>query len=161
MSKVTINVKSLKRFSSDIKDSTKGVGKALRQWGVRYRAWTQERFDKFSKGGGNWKKLKRKRRRGGDKTSVLRDLGALFTALTPNFIRAPGQFEQQGKLSIIVGYGGPSRHPRGNATIADIASFHQLGKGNLPVREIIVDPDTSLQKDMAKDMERGLDSTYK
>lgn len=33
------------------------VAKALKQWGARYRSWAQQRYNKYSRGGGDWKPL--------------------------------------------------------------------------------------------------------
>lgn len=73
------------------------------KWGARYRSFVQERFDIFSKGGGDWPPLKAStvaRRRKGRKKSkkpratILRDTNTLFTALQPQFRGAPGAIEQ-------------------------------------------------------------------
>lgn len=174
----------------------------LKQWAVRYRAFTQARFDRFSKGGGNWPALKRstllaKARRtmarareqnrvasgsetdsqrekrlkragatyrrekkridaGTAKATILRDTGILFAALQPVFVNAPGQLQERIDHGIRVGFGGPGRHPEGGPTIADIAAFHDAGGGNLPQREIIVDPDQATIDGMRSDAERAL-----
>lgn len=149
--------KGLERASGPIRD-------AIRQWAYRYRGFAQERFDRFSKGRGDWPGLKastiRQRRRGDKRArgkrkraSILRDTGTIFSALEPNFIGAPGQLEKDIPFGVRVGFGGPHKHPKGKATIADIAHFHQSGTGPLPKREIIVDPDRETQEGMAEDME--------
>ncbi len=251
---------------------------AFKQWAVRYRAYTQERFDKFSKGGGDWAPLKestKRRRRTGKKKrpklktfkpkksgilfdkktgnpktnernkkrlgraisadrsaggklghrrrkirkqihalkskkkltpnqkkrlaklsirhanlgaklktfknqasriknrrafnkklaafnakikhTILRDTNTLFTVLTPVFMGRPGSLQQGIQDGIRVGFGGPAAHPSAKRiTIADIAENHQLGKGHLPVRKIIVEPIVSVINAMATDMERAL-----
>lgn len=103
-------------------------------------------------------KRKRKSRAGGPPGvfSILRDTGTLFNALAPVFSRKPGALEQSIPFGIRVGYGGPSRHPKGKASIADIAHFHNVGAGHLPRRQIIVPPDQRTIDDMVSDMERGL-----
>ena len=90
------------------------------------------------------------------KFAILRDTGTLFAALSPTFTGKPGALEEGIPFGIRVGYGGPSRHPDGKATIADIASFHQTGNGKLPVREIIVAPLPNVIEGMARDMQRAL-----
>lgn len=235
---VQVDLGRLKRLAAvvegDLANSSDGpVRKAMRQWAARYRAFLQERFDKYSKGGGDWPPLKYKRKRGGkskgkvksskpqktkhstgsssaeenpneelsktglfklkfkvaarlfkedildlkkellgggkskgsgksgkskgNRTSILRDTGTLFAALQPVFAGSPGAIEEHTPFGVMVGYGGTMKHPSGNATIADIASFHQEGAGNLPVRRIIVPPDDATQTLMAGDMRRALD----
>lgn len=132
----------------------------LKKWAARYRSFAQLRFDRFSKGGGNWKPLApstlRRRRKGKRKNvrkaTILRDTGTLFAALDPTFTSRPGQLEKNIPFGITVGYGGPHRHPKGRVTIADIASFHQEGGPRLPKRELIVKPDGKTLAAMANDM---------
>ena len=140
------------------------MNKTLTQWAVRYRSWAQQRFNSFSRGGGNWKPLAPstiKRRRGAGKmVSILRDIGLLFGALAPAFQNAPGQFEARGPWRVEVGYGGNHKYPNGNVTIADIASFHHFGTSRIPKREIIVDPPSTLVQQMREDARRNLLDAY-
>lgn len=143
-------------------NSQSPVGKALTKWAFRYRAAMQERFDDFSRGGGDWPKLSEKTlqaRRNKDKSSVsiLRDLGILYAVLTPAFLGLPGQLEERISSGIRIGFGGPSKHPEGgSATIADIAYFHHTGAGILPVRTLLVEPEGALLEAMVSDMEKAI-----
>lgn len=117
-STVIVNLEPLKQFASIIENDLRRNGsgpirRAIKQWGRRYRAFARERFDKFSKGGGDWQKLadSTKKRRRGKTYSILKDTEILFAALTPTFQNRPGQFEQDIPFGIRVGYGGPGRHP--------------------------------------------------
>lgn len=164
---VVVNLVPLKEFrgvvQSDLAGATNGpVRRAFKQWGYRYRTWAQQRFDAYSKGGGDWPPLKTKRKRGElAAASILRDTNTLFTALDPTFSNKPGQLEEKIPFGIRVGFGGPHRHPSGTATIADIAMFHDQGMGNNPQRQIIVDPPVQVVLQMARDMERGLATLVK
>lgn len=96
----------------------------------------------------------------GSMYSMLRDTGLLFSALTPVFVNSPGAIEEFVAFGVRVGYGGQHRHSdgpsKGTATIADIASFHQIGNPpNLPQRKIIVSPTDSVKSEMAEDMEKA------
>lgn len=187
---VTIDLTALKKYGAAVDSQLHGtsngpVAKAIRQWGFRYRSWAQERFDKFSKGGGDWPDLaestKRARRQGKGKKqkirkakttgktdrrfkkvnvsgtfSILRDIGLLFAVVSPTFSGQPGALEQKIPFGIRIGFGGPSAHGSSKATIADIASYHQAGKGHLPKREIIVAPPAHVTVQMSGDMERAL-----
>jgi len=138
------------------------MGRMFKTWAQIYRSDMQERFDRYSKGGGDWPPLapstiykrrhgaggrfKRGRRAyrralatGGGQVSVLRDTGMLFAALNPE-PGAPGSFEQIIKDGIIVGYGGGAVHPKARISIAELAAIHDQGKGRVPQREIIVEP---------------------
>lgn len=142
-SSVNINLKGLERFKQQVEAQLNGaegpIRKALKLWAVRYRSWCQQRFDLYSKGGGDWQKLALstiKRRRqgtksnitklkqllaakpqkdsqsvsGGGQYSILRDTGLLFGALSPVFNNAPGSLEETIPFGVRVGYGGPERH---------------------------------------------------
>lgn len=163
---VTLKLEPLKKFQKelerDLKQNTNGpIRKAIKQWAARFRSFVQERFDKYSKGGGDWAPLaestKRGRRGGaGAKHSILRDTGTLFAALAPEFRGGPGQLQEDIPFGVRVGFGGPGLHPNGNATVADIAGFHQTGGPHLPQRKIIVEPDKKTTDKMAEDLERAL-----
>ena len=141
---VNVNLVGLVKYQRMVNDglNSKGgnpVKDALKQWGMRYRAWAQERFDRFSKGGGDWPALAdstvRGRRRGS--STILRDTGTLFAALSPVFASAPGAIEERIPYGLKVGIGGPGGHPSGAATVSQIAQFHQSGGRNLPQRKVI------------------------
>ncbi len=172
MSDVRLNLEPLKRFAAAIRADLRTTGngpirRAMRQWAARYRGFAQQRFDKFSKGGGDWPplaastKARRRKARKGSKGarsfSLLRsDASLLFNALNPTWTRKPGALQQDIQFGVRVGFGGPAKHPGGKATIADIAGFHDSGAGNLPERKIIVVPDARTLVSMANDMERAL-----
>lgn len=141
---ISVDLKGLEKFKASIESQLNGqssgpIHDALKLWAVRYRSWVQQRFDIFSKGGGDWQKLAastiKKRRKGavanvlklrqvleakvkrdpqavtgGGQVSILRDTGLLFNALAPIFAGAPGAIEELIKFGIRCGYGGPQRH---------------------------------------------------
>lgn len=156
---VKVDLKPLERFRALIKnDSTwHKIGK---QWAARYRGFVQERYDRYSKGGGNWPPLKpstiaRRRKRS---SVILRDKGILFAAVTPEFTGQPGAIEENIPFGVRVGYGGSAIHAGTRTTIADIASFHQEGGPNLPKREIIVQPDDKTFTGMVSDAQRAVNA---
>ena len=184
MSSVTIDLRGLNNLEKLVRDGMRGGGKgnpirrAFHQWGARYRGFVQERFDRFSKGGGNWKALSKatvKRRRKGRKrtarsksktfstgsAAILKDTGTLFRALQPGFVSLPGQLEKDIQYGIRVGFGGPGKHPNSRFTIAQIARAHQTGAGKLPKREIIVDPDIRTVAGMQADMQRAVNKAVR
>lgn len=177
---VRLNLEPLKRFLSvmarDLRLGGSGpVRDAMKQWAFRYRSFVRERFDAYSKGAGNWAALSPatiKGRRRGKKgrvvrgvtlvgAAILRDKGILFAALQPTFTGKPGALQRDIPFGVRVGFGGPARYPGGQATIADIAGYHQVGGGRLPRREIIVDPPHGIMNAMAADMERAMEKIAK
>ena len=160
---LTVLVEFRTQVDAQLNGGTGPVADALKQWAVRVRSWLQERFDKNSKGGGEWPALsektiaKRRKGNGDGSPAILRDLGLLFAVLNPVFTGQPGAIEESIPYGVRVGFGGSTAHGNGAATISDIAAYHQEGAGHLPVREIIVTPDNNIQELMSNDMRRALD----
>lgn len=146
-STVIVNLEPLKQFASIIENDLRRNGsgpirRAVKQWGRRYRSFAQERFDKFSKGGGDWQKLAdstiafRKRTtkarrgwKGPRKYTILRDTNILYNALSPLFSGKPGQYQEDIPFGIRVGYGGPARHPIKKAKTKKGRARQKWGKG--------------------------------
>jgi len=160
---VTISLDKLKLWRksirSQLKQSSSGdLTVVFKQWAVRYRSFAQDRFDRASKGDGTWERLSPvtiARRRKGSST-ILRDTGTLFAALAPTWSAPPGSINELIDGGVRVGFGGSASHPEGFATIAQIASYHQVGGGRLPRREIIVQPTSNVIDAFASDLERAL-----
>jgi hypothetical protein len=151
---VKIDLTSLRKFKKDVTSQEK-LQVVYKKWAVRYRSFVQIRFDKASKGDGTWDPLADStiagRRNQSD--TILRDTGVLFNALTPVWVSPPGGVNELLEDGVRIGFGGNASHPSGLATIAEIASFHQEGKGNLPQREIIVEPPQSVIAACVQDLQ--------
>jgi hypothetical protein len=167
---VKVNLAPLKRFPDDVRRGLAGrsgpIRDAVRVWAAMYRSFAQERFKVQSRGGGEWPPLKdstvkrrRKGRRGSNapRASILWNTGTLVGGLTPRFVGAPGQLQEDIPFGVRVGYG-PDPHPgsNGRVTVKDLAQWHQTGAGNLPERPIIVDPDRRTVQMMADEMEDAI-----
>lgn len=172
---VKMNLAPLRRFQDDIRrglaNKSGPIGDSLRVWAAIYRAFAQERFRDQSRGGGQWPPLKEstvrrrrkgRRRSGAPRASILWDTGTLVGALTPRFIGAPGQLEENIPFGIRVGYGrDPHPGANGAVTIQKLAGWHQTGAGNLPERPIIVEPNDRTIQLMAREMEDGIRRSLK
>lgn len=173
---VTVKLGPLLKLSNSVKAQIASAGASgafrnvAKQMAMLYRSFIQERFDRYSKGGGDWKRLSpatiagRRKGKGGGTPSILRDTGTLFHALDPVFAGQPGALEEMIPGGIRVGFGGNKRYADGGAaTVADIATFHdQGGKGNRPPqRRILVDPSEALTKRMASLVEAAMVSEIK
>lgn len=127
-----------------------------------YREWAVDRYERYSKGGGDWSALSprtiaAKRRKGSaHPTWILRDTDRLIKSVSdqnatwfsdlPNF--STGKMEKiKFHPAIHIGIG-ESTYPNG-LTTDDVFDFHQLGKGRLPKREIFVNPPREVQDKMA------------
>ena len=157
---VKLDMTGLRRFSQRLHGqlnlSKPGpVTDMVKQWGARYLTFIRRRYVRYSRGGGDWKPLAPStvRKRRGGRAMVLVDLGILLGALT---IGQPGNLFKRIRGGIRVGFGGPSRHPKGGVSIADIAKFHDQGMGNNPKREIIAEPSAQVVKAMQGDMTRAI-----
>lgn len=165
--KVNLALKGIEHLRLDIEKGLHGtektaIRKAISQWSVIYRSYAMQRFDKASKGDGTWQPLspatiagRRKGKGKGPTAMILRDTGLLFKALSPGVIDAPGALTEDIPYGIRVGFGGPSRHGNGQATIADIAAFHNAGSG-VPQRQIIVGPPDDVQAKMVEVLQKAL-----
>lgn len=168
MADVVVDLRNLKGLQRMLATEARGVGstplrKVYRQWAARYRSFVLRRFVKASRGDGTWPPLKpgtiARRRKGkgvGMIAAILIDTGTLRTALDVQFKKKPGQFQRDIPGGIIVGFGGPARHGKGSATIAEIAAYHQAGKGKLPKRELLVKPNRETVNRMKQDMLRAI-----
>lgn len=146
------------------------IDTALKQWSARMRAFLKARFIRESKGGADWAPLaastvarRRKGKKVGRSSMILRDTGTLLAALGPTS-SAPGSLNQIGPgMSITVGFGGSAKHPgsSGRASIADIAEYHQVGGKHLPKREVVVGPDQHTLDLMQRDMVRAINKRAK
>lgn len=156
------------------------INTALKQWGARYRAFAQRRFDTFSKGAGDWPPIK-PRRHGRDKVAaevkaskgkkprgptILRDTNLLFLALSPAFTGRLGSFQDITSFTVTVGYTDLARHVNketgktSKVSIAQIVRYHDRGAGNLPIRRIIVLPPQHVVDGCKRDMSRALMKIY-
>jgi hypothetical protein len=178
------------------------VDQMHRQWGKRYETFARRRFDRLSRGGGEWPPLAAstlaRRRTGGDDrkryggaktrgdavraidsriaktkagspqrktllksrkrllsgsgTGILRDKGVLYASLViGSFGNAFGP--NAAGTGIRFGFKAVP-HGTSGKTINQIAGYHQRGAGHLPVRRIIVPPDSETVKLMAADAGR-------
>lgn len=158
--KTKLNLKQLERYrrilNADLKGSGNGpVRRAMRQWSHRYKTFIRRRYSRFSRGGGDWPPLSPITIARKGSTGILVDTGTMFGATDPQFFVA-GWLNKSIRNGITVGFGGPGSHPSGEKTIAQLAEIHQTGKGNNPVRKIIVPPDQGTIRLMVGDMRRAM-----
>lgn len=170
MAKVRLDDGNLNRLMRSLRSGMRNLsfsgpfGAMFKQWGARYLAEQRRRYNKNSRGGGDWpplaestKRRRKKARRGYGRRprqhSILRDTGTLFRALT---IGAAGNLFKRIRSGVRVGFGGPKRHPNGDVTIADLAEIHDRGKGRVPQRYLLYPPSQRLQAAMRRDTKRAL-----
>lgn len=122
-------------------------------WGMIYLSFMKFRFIKFSQGGGDWPPLaqstKDGRRGNGDKAAILRNTNLMFASLSAvGFIVLASV---NGDLAVInIKLDLSRRYPNGQATVADVALFHDKGGGRLPQRKIFENPDPLTTNKLAR-----------
>jgi hypothetical protein len=151
---VTVRLAGLNKMLKSLQHPAQSpeIREMLGKWAVVYRTFLTERFVRYSQGGGGWPALKYREPIPG----ILWDTGALLGALSPTDLTAPGGIAEitPDGTGVKVGFGGPAVHPTAErygrmTTIAEIAGFHQVGAGNLPIRDAMADPDAQTINDMA------------
>ena len=178
---VTIKLDGLEHVRKRIRDSSGPVDKMFKQWGRKYLGFIDQRFDKFSKGGGDWAKLDdstvRRRRKGGKKrgginrikaiasrtggkVAILADTGVLKGGLT---VGSAGNMFKRTDKGIRVGFGGFAIHPGSRMLIRDLAIIHDQGvrEKNIPQRQILVKPDARLRRRLNADLKKMLKTIAK
>lgn len=135
--------------------------KELMSWkkssAMKYRSFLYKRFDRFSRGGGNWRKTKAMKR-SKKKKFILRISHTLFKALSAVFRKLPGQFEEFKEGKVLTGIGGPGKHPNANMKVGRLAAIHHHGEGYQTQRKIVVRPDSELKKVLVQDLRSKLKS---
>jgi hypothetical protein len=150
--KILVKVPGLKRIERALTANERLNKEINDAWGVIYRSYTRQRFDKLSKSGGSgeWpditEETKQRRRKGKKKVvgrliAILRDTNMLFAALTTVAGSMLKYFPYTNKIGFVARLESSKKHKKGNATLQEIAEYHHHGEGYLPVRKIIDLPD--------------------
>ena len=158
--RVTIDLRGFKRFQRILKSNRGEVTEAYNDWAKYYAEFTRKRFNRMSRGGGSWRRLKpatiRAKRREGwpwPKRILIRSK-KMRDSLRPRFIRRTSTVKKRG-IGMEISYGTKLKY-RGGPRVSQVMKYHQMGGGNLPRRKIFINPDAETQKKMAKRMERAM-----
>lgn len=157
-----INIEPFKHLAYQIRADLQGANghlrRGLRQFAARIRSFWAQRFDRYSKGGGDWKPLApstlRRRRKGkgsGLQAAILVDTGTL----KGSFNSQRGMIEADIPNGLRIGFGGADSHSAG-MTIPRLAQIHQGGGPRLPARPIIVEPDVRTVAAGVADVNRAI-----
>lgn len=145
--KVKVDLKKHKALKSAIENGTGPVRETLESFEKLYRSFALRRFDKFSRGGGDWPKNSAGTRKGKRSSAILVDTRIMRLGLGFG-IRSI----KTTKNSVTFAFVNPSAHPGAGISIAELASIHDKGQG-VPKRKILVRPDqetVSRMLDMVK-----------
>lgn len=174
---VKLNLRPLRLIRRDLRSVLRATGTGafvdlMNQWSRRYLGFARRRYVRFSRGGGDWPPLApatvRKRRKGktgklgvdakrtGGRVAILRDTGTLLHTLDVD--RQDNRRGIRGGVEVGFLPTKPAKQRQGGGilpvsglTIAELASYHQHGKGHLPQRKVIVEPDDRTVELMAHD----------
>lgn len=114
--------------------------------GTLYLGFVRRRFQGNSTGGGDWPPLDPQTIKRKNSVVVLKDTGLLFNALTPG---ARGNLKRlKNNKAVRVGYSNATHESGGSVTFQQLAAFHDEGTGDLPKREIFVEPDEPTKERM-------------
>lgn len=161
---VTINNRPNARLSRMLTQFQSNAGRTpmddlLNLWWERYRRFIEMRFTKFSRGGGNWRRLspltiarrrkpsKKSRRKGN--YAILVDTGQLRNSLKSDTMLV------KRRVGNAIEFGFPARKRQGDGlTMGELAKIHQFGTRTIPARRILVQPDAATIKGMGNDARR-------
>jgi hypothetical protein len=135
-SKVTYELRNIKVLRSSLRSGDGPVVEVMDASFVPYRQFIVDRFDRFSRGGGNWKQNTPARRRRKGHNKILVDTRFLRLKLLES-IRI---LKRVGK-KLIVGFESTVVHPNSKLTIEELENIHDQGLGSNPKRQILVKPD--------------------
>ena len=142
-----VDLKRHKTLQGAIATGTGPVKETLESFERLYRAFVLRRFDRFSRGGGNWKPNSDAVKRAKRSSAILVDSRVMRLGLNVG-VRAT----RITKNSVTFSFTNRARHPSASLTIAQLATVHDQGNG-VPKRQILVKPDAETTKrllDMAK-----------
>ena len=142
---VKTNWKNHQSVSDSIESGHGPVRDVLTSFERTYRAFVLKRFDKFSRGGGDWKPLSLWTILWKLSTKILVDTRAMRMAL-PTAVRSVA-FTRN---SVIFGFVSDTIHPVSNLPIAEMLSIHHEGRGVVPARPILVVPDQETKAKILK-----------
>lgn len=152
---VTKDLSKIRALRRKVNPRSPAMARWKKRSAQKYRSFLYKRFDRFSRGGGNWRTNQRTRGKRRPKKFILRMSHTLFRSLSPVFRGLPGQFERITTDSIEVGIKG-GRHPNASISVGRLAEIHHTGEGIQSERKIIVRPDTKLRQTLVNDLSRIL-----
>ena len=156
--RVQLNLGPFKRLKKSIKGPLQGkVLKAVERLIPIYRLFIWKRFLRFSKGGGNWKKLRssyiKEKKRAGYSTKILERTGILKNQLRL-LAGKKGVLVRSRKYGLTVQFA-PRKKYRNGMFVKDVLTIHDKGLGQSR-RVVLVSPDNKVFQKMAKTVEKGI-----
>ena len=130
--------------------------KMFRAFDKVYRGFIRARWRKFSRGGGNWKKLAASTIARKKHELILLDTNLAYKSVDPEFLQT---FQiKPGTRTIFqasVAFASNAVYPTG-ISVDEVMSYHQEGTERMPQRKVLVSPDYITRQTMAKRGEKVL-----
>lgn len=143
---IKLPVAGLKYIRSQLRRPQGPLQKALRSWSTAYSAFIVNRFNTFSRGGGNWRPLAEGTIRSKRSSAILVDRGQLKTGLRT--IVGINRIETMSSTRVVMTFVKGKRH-RSGLDLAKLATIHHMGLGAVPKRPILATPDAATKTRMS------------
>lgn len=151
---VAVRLRGLTALRKELISPRGPVRRALQSWELAYRAFVLKRFDRFSRGGGDWRDIKEETKARKRSSAILVDRRYLRLGLQSGIGRI-SEIQRTGSVTLNMGFTRSSKHKTSGLTIAALATIHDRGLGVVPRRRILVPPDAQTRQRMAESLKRG------
>lgn len=149
-----VNLTSIKALRGKLRAYSPELLEWKRESARRWRQYHYDRYRRYAKGQGTWKKTKRWK--SGESKYILRKTHTLYKSLTPEYRRLPGQYQLLRGYQVQVGISGGVHPEFKGGTVGDLADIHNEGKGRMPRRQIVVRLPRNVVRNMVNSLERKL-----
>lgn len=124
---------------------------ALNEAAGIYKNFILSRFDKFSRGGGDWRNIKPETAERKKSSAILVDTRTMRLGLAADI----GAVSVNG-LKMTIRIKQRTKHKRAKMSVAKLASIHHFGLGRVPARKILVRPDARTNRQISDKVQRGI-----
>ena len=140
--KLKTDLRNLQQLRRDTLNGTGAVEDAMDDWRTIYAAFTLRRFDVWSRGGGDWPRLKHPGRKKKNKNRILVLSGFMRAQLA-----AAVKIVAHTARSITFALVDQTSHPEAGMPVDQLMAIHDQGLG-VPRRRILVVPDETALRQM-------------
>jgi hypothetical protein len=152
---ITVNDIPIKRYIHKLRNGSPAGRKTLNEWAKIQREFLYKRYERYSEGGGDWEPLKEKtilqKLKKGLLPFILRATDTMMESLNPHNPGVGSYTKIHPNLfKVVVGFNTFAGHPMSKKTIGRLAEIHHEGRGRVPVREVVEEPDRATINKMKK-----------
>lgn len=155
--KQTLQLSGLTKLKAGLGRPQGSLADAEKRASTAYITYVLRRFDKNSRGGGDWPKLS---------PATIAAKGSSAILVNTRLLRL-GLQTGIGVVDVVTGrtwrltfkFTSTKTHPPSGLSISDLASMHHLGFGKVPARKILVKPDSTTMERITRIMTKGCADT--